>query len=98
MSNLRGTIYLPYGVLEETASVLTYKHSRVQADKFLDYVEDNRDIVFLDGECVIDTARFRATTARISFVDATLLGLAKTLPAKLITFDTQLGRLARKRG
>lgn len=96
MARLRGTIYLPYGVLEETASILTYKHSKAQADQFLDLVDRDSDIVLLDGQCVIDMARFRTVTARISFVDSMLLGLAKALPATLITFDRQLERLARK--
>lgn len=93
---LRGSIYFPYCVLVEVASVLTYKHSKAQADKFLDAVAVNQDLIWIESESFEDAEFFRKLPSRISFTDATLLRLAKTLKAELVTFDRQLARLHKK--
>lgn len=94
---LRGPFYLPYGVLEETASVLTYKQSKATADQFVRFIETSEQFVYLEPDWRSDIAAFRGVSSRISFVDAMLLRLSRSLKdTELITFDQQLARLARR--
>lgn len=97
VSTLTTPLYLPYAVLEETATVLTYKHSKEQANRFVSFVVDADHIIYLDPSAEADIATFLAVQSRISFTDAVLLGLSKQLGVELVTFDKQLARLARKR-
>lgn len=92
---LTGKVYLPSYVASEVASVLTYKHSKAQADVFVAYALAHPGIEWIESESVIDALFFKGTKARISFVDALLLRLAKVLNAELITYDKQLARLYR---
>ena len=91
-----GTIYLPYVVLSEAATVITYKHSKAQAERFVTFLEADSDIVWLESDGVADRAFFKTISSKISFADATLLRLAIALKAELITYDQQLARLYRK--
>ena len=98
IATLHAPFYVPYGVLEETASVLTYKGSKAHADRFVEFVELSSDIVYLDPDWRVDAAAFRSIGSRISFTDAVLLELSRTLSdTKLVTFDQQLLRLYRRR-
>lgn len=89
-------IYISDLVVNEVATVLTYKHSKAQADKFLDFLEANQDIVWLELDRAADIEFFRNIPNRISFTDAVLLRLAKDVKVKLVTYDTQLARLYRR--
>ena len=98
VATLHAPFYVPYGVLEETASVLTYKESKAHANRFVEFVELSSDIVYLDPDWRVDAAAFRSIGSRISFTDAVLLELSRTLSdTKLVTFDQQLLRLYRRR-
>ncbi len=89
-------IYAPYCVITEVTTILAYKHSKAQADAFLEYIEGNRDIVLLDDMLQEETSFFRTLVQRISFTDAALVFLSKKLKTPLITFDRQLERIAKK--
>ena len=89
-------IYAPYCVIAEVATILAYKHSKEQADRFLKYVGGNRDIVLLDDVLQDEMIFFQTLTQKISFTDAALVFLSKKLNARLVTFDQQLGRIAKK--
>ncbi|NIA10007.1 MAG: PIN domain-containing protein [Nitrospiraceae bacterium] len=93
---LEGKIYLPYNVIVEVTSVLTYKHSKKQADNFLDYIEDNKDIVLFENELKPEIEFFKKIDKKISFVDISLIFLSKKLDLNLITFDSQMISLAKK--
>ena len=96
MQEITGIIRVPYCVVSETATVIAYKHSKEQADNFLLYIVDSEKILLLD-DVVRDEAEFyRSLPYRISFTDASLLLLAKKYKTRLITFDKQLERIARK--
>lgn len=95
-SRIKGRIYLPYCVLNEAATVLAYKHSKEQADQFLNFVEENRDITLMEDSYAEEISFYKSLNAKISFSDAALLLLARKLKANLITFDKQLERLARR--
>lgn len=94
-SKLKGKIFLPYGVLSETTTVLAYKHSKKQADGFLSFVRENSDIELIEDSSEEEIAFYQSLTQRISFIDAAILFLAGKLKAKLITFDKQLERIAK---
>ncbi len=95
-SNLKGGIYLPYCVLNETVTVLAYKHSKKQADQFLNFVGRDHKIKLIEDNIEEESSFFKSLTARISFTDAALLLLKRKLKANLVTFDEQLERLAKR--
>lgn len=95
-SKLKGKIYLPYCVLNEVATVLAYKHSKKQANQFLSFIEENRDINLMEDSSAEEISFYKSLSARISFSDAALLLFARRLKTNLITFDKQLERLARE--
>ena len=96
ISKLEGKIYLPYNVIVEVTSVLTYKHSKKQADNFLDYMEDNEDIILFENELKPEIEFFKKIDKKLSFVDISLVFLSKKLDLDLITFDSQMISLAKK--
>ncbi|OGQ45128.1 MAG: hypothetical protein A3H42_01890 [Deltaproteobacteria bacterium RIFCSPLOWO2_02_FULL_46_8] len=93
--SLHGDILLPYCIATETATVLCYKHSKEQANQFLTFLDDTRDVTVIDGDIRAEMDFYRHSVARISFADAVLLFLARTRAAQLVTFDDQLERLWR---
>ena len=95
-ATVSGKIYLPTLVLGEVASVLTYKHSKAQADMFVRFVVDYPELEWVESQAYDDAAYFLTIPARLSFIDLSLLRLARVLKAELITYDAQLARLYRK--
>lgn len=89
-------IYLPYCVISEVATILAYKHSKEQADKFLEYIQQNCDIVIFENQTAAEIEFFRKTREKISFTDAALIHIAQSLALTLITFDKQMMRLLKK--
>lgn len=90
------TVYVPYGVIVEVATVLTYKYAHAHACAFFAYITQNRQIVIVGNDVLTEMVFFQELAKRISFTDAALLHSAKVLSAELITFDMQLARLAKK--
>lgn len=89
-SLLDNKIYIFCGVISEVATVLTYKHSKAQADKFLDFITNNDDIVLFDNQVLLEINFFRNFNKSISFTDASLLFLSQRMNLSLITFDKQI--------
>lgn len=87
---------VPYCVMSETATVLTYKHSKELADHFLHFVRDAANIELVADDTGSEAAAFLQHSARISFTDSALLHLVPVYDAELVTFDKQLARLAKK--
>lgn len=96
ISKLEDKIYLPYNVIVEVSTVLAYKHSKKQADNFLDYIEDNEDIILFENKLKPEMEFYKKINRKVSFVDASLIFLSKKLGLNLITFDTQMISLAKK--
>lgn len=96
LPRVTGTIYAPYCIVAEVATVLAYKHSKAQADAFLAYLDGNRDIVLMDDVLQDEISFFRALRQKISFADAAILFLSKKMNARLVTFDRQLERIAKR--
>lgn len=89
-----GMMYLPYCVVNETASVLMYKRSKAVAEQFFDFLDGNRDVAFVDDNLQEEIVHYRSLPHRISFTDAALIQLSSKLKVKLITFDRQLEKIA----
>jgi len=96
LPKLKGTLYAPYCVVSEVVTILAYKHSKEQADNFLAFIENNRDVALVDDRLAEEIAFYKSVSAQISFADAALLFLSKRLKANLVTFDRQMERMSRK--
>ena len=92
-AKLKGKIHLPYCVLMEVVTILAYKHSKKQADQFLDFAVQNSRIILMEDNSGKEISFYKSLKARVSFTDAALLLLSEETKAKLITFDKQLERL-----
>ncbi len=85
-------IFIPYSVVAEVATVLTYKHSKEQADNFIDYIVGNQDMVLLNNDLNEELRFFKTLKKKLSFTDASLIHLSQKLGVAIITFDKQLAR------
>lgn len=93
---LQGHIYIPYCVANEVITILTYKHSKQQADKFIDFLAGVDEIEVIEDTFQREAEFYKKLNARVSFTDAALILFSLRLQAGLITFDKQLERLAKK--
>ena len=93
---ISGTIYIPYCVIAEVATILAYKHSKKLADNFIAYIRDNKDIKIISNDALDEMDFYPTLPHKISFTDAALIFLAEKMEAKLITFDKQLERIAKR--
>ncbi|MCK5320607.1 type II toxin-antitoxin system VapC family toxin [Candidatus Parcubacteria bacterium] len=96
-SQINDKIYLPYCVISEVATVLTYKHSKEQADGFLEFISDNEDVILIDNEMKNEIDFYKKINKRVSFTDASLVFLAEKFGLLLITFDKQMIGLIKKK-
>lgn len=83
-------IKILYGVILETVTVLARKHSKEQANKFIEYIRANPQIETTSAFLSQDLAIFLEETARLSFVDALLKGMSIRENITLISFDKKL--------
>ena len=95
-TQLQERVYLPHCVINEVVTVLAYKHSKEQADQFIEFVVNAQNIEFLEDSLGEEISWYKEIKARISFTDAALLLLAQKLKLQLVTFDVQLKNLAKK--
>jgi predicted nucleic acid-binding protein len=91
-------IFVPYSVVAEVTTVLAYKHSKKQADNFIDYINGNRDIILLNNDLNEELRFFKTLKKRLSFTDASLMYLSQKLGVSMITFDKQLARALKTLG
>ena len=92
------TIVLPEQVLVEVVTVLTRKSGKAFADRFVREVRNNLDVefIFSDALFLSNTLDYflAHVAAKLSFVDISLLMLAKTF--QVVTFDQTLNRAIEK--
>lgn len=93
-------ILLPEYVLIEVCSVLKRLKRKEAADRFLDEIQDNKDIIFLPAspEFLAETIRLFRTGPQddLSFIDVALLVLSKM--HAVVTFDKKLAAAIKKTG
>ncbi len=95
-SALDGKIYLPYSVILEVSTVLAYKHSKKQADEFLEFIVDNEDIILINNEIKGEVDYYKKIKSKISFADSSIIYLAQRFNLYLLTFDKQIISIAKK--
>ena len=89
-------IYLPYCIILEVATVLAYKHSKKQANEFLEYITDNEDIILINNEIKSEVDFYKKINKKISFTDASIILLAEKFDLLLLTFDKQIISIIKK--
>lgn len=95
-SSLKGDILVPYCVVNEVTTVLAYKHSKEQADAFLDFLHASSNVTLIDNRIEEEIDFYQSQTTRASFTDCALVYLAHQLKSDLVTFDRQQKALLRK--
>ena len=91
-------IRLPYGVIVETLTTLTYKCSKEHANRFIEFIRGNPQIIHDAPSATYDMAVFFVESTRISFVDSLLKEVALRENVELVTFDEELLKLASRAG
>ena len=89
-------ISIPYGVVLETATVLSRKQSKALANRFVEYVRDNPQISVQMSFMSEDMRVFLEENDRLSFVDALIKNMAVHTGFVLVSFDKRLLRSARR--
>ncbi len=83
-------IILPYCVINEVSSVLTYKWGKNIADSFLKFVTQNEDI-FIEQDTITEEVQFfLSLDKKMSFTDIAVIKIAWDYNLELITFDEQM--------
>ncbi len=87
------TVYVPYIVVVEVATILTYKHSKQQADNFLRYISEDERFSKIDNRYSKDISAFLKQRERLSFADVAIIETALYYDVALVTFDKQMKKL-----
>lgn len=83
-------IILPYCVINEVSSVLTYKWNKNIANNFLNFIKNNEDI-FIENNNIFDEIDFFVwIDEKVSFTDLAVIKIAFDFWLELITFDKQM--------
>jgi len=88
------TKHVCHAVIEETTTVLCHKHSKEQADDFLNYILDNKEVVVLPHDINKEAKLFRAINTPLSLADVSLISLSRRFDVEIISFDKQLMEVA----
>ncbi len=86
----------PY-VIQEVATVLTYRFGLAVAKKFLADIRNADDVMVPTVDIAQDIERFSSASKKVSFTDITLVGLAISMNTSLLTFDRQMLSLFKKK-
>jgi predicted nucleic acid-binding protein len=93
MNVINSKIFLPYCVINEVSTVLTYKHSKKQANLFLEFITDNEDIIKINNDLDSEIIFFKNINSKISFTDLSIINIAINNNLKLITFDKDMKKV-----
>ncbi len=85
----------PY-VIAETSTVLTYKLGNYVASGFLSDIANAHNVTIPQINIKDDIDYFKNLNKKISFIDASLINLAKQTASHLVTFDRQMLALFKK--
>ena len=96
LQKISSIIYVPYCVVAEVTTILTYKHSKELANNFIAYVRNNKDMSIIANDTLDEMDFYTALPYKLSFMDSSLIFLSRKLGATLVTFDKQLERIKRK--
>ncbi len=90
IDSLAGYIYVPYIVLSETATVITNKYSKEQANNFLHFISGDTRCTIVDNSYSTDMKAFLDCPEMLSFPDISIITFAVQHQAQLITFDRKM--------
>jgi len=85
----------PY-VIQEAATVLTYRVSTALGRRFVNDIRGASNVVIPTVDIESDMKRFSDTRSKVSFTDVALVAFAKDRQARLVTFDKQMMALAKR--
>jgi len=86
----KSRIVLPYCVINEVSSFLTYKWGKKIANNFLNFIRKNNDI-FIENDNIFEEINFFIDVdSKVSFTDTAIIMIAKNHGLDLITFDKQM--------
>lgn len=86
-------IILPYCVINEVCSVLTYKWNKQIANSFLKFITDNEDIFIENDNIFKEIDFFLLNDKKVSFTDLSVIKIALDYWLDLITFDKQMASI-----
>ena len=86
-------IYVPYIVLTECLTVLTYKHSKERANEFAEFIFSDSRFVLIDADIPSEVAFWESIDKNISYVDIILSYIAMRQWLELISFDEAMMKL-----
>jgi predicted nucleic acid-binding protein len=87
------TIVLTQIVLQETLTVLTYKHTLEAAHIFLDFVNNDPRFVLVETNLMQEIAFWHSLSKRISIIDASVIYTAHSYQIPLETFDLEMKQI-----
>jgi predicted nucleic acid-binding protein len=90
------TLLLPDCIVEEVASVLTYRYSKQKANEWLAYTLKNNATMLVPTNITSLVKFFIQSSISMSFTDHALVYIAEHHKAELITFDEQLLKVYKK--
>ena len=96
LAEQQGSIYVPYIAMQETATVLTYKCSKQQADRFINFLLNDPRIIISHNDGRQDAETFLRHHQKMSFADISITAFAQRMGLRLVTFDKQMLRVFRQ--
>ena len=90
-------IIIPYCVIQEVSTILTYRLSKKAANHFIDDIQSSDTTLIINNEFQPEIEFFKTIKEPLSFADITLLYLSQKYDAILLTFDKQLLKLYKKK-
>ncbi len=89
----KSKIVLPYCVINEVSSVLTYKWNKIIANNFLTFIKNNEDIFIENNNIIEEIDFFISIDSKVSFTDLSVIKIASDFWLDLITFDKQMANI-----
>ena len=84
----------PY-VIQEVVTVLTYKSGTALAKDFIKDIQQASNVFISNVNIEAELAAFKKVRQKISMTDATVISLAASQNALLLTFDEQMAAVAK---
>lgn len=87
---------VPYIVLSEALTVLTYKHSKDRANEFADFILSDNRCILIDADMTSEVYFWKSIDKNLSYIDIVLTYIALRNDATLLTFDDAMMKLYQK--
>ncbi len=89
-------ILVPYIVLSEVLTVLTYKHSKDRANEFADFILSDNRFILIDADMTSEVYFWKSIDNNLSYIDIVLTYVALRNDATLLTFDDAMIKFYQK--